>query len=67
MAGKKPYFIKMKIKTSYLIFEGVQGSVSGSIFKTLSKPAMNGPVTEIPAVRTVSKPQNTDEGKTTYN
>lgn len=53
----------LALKNFYLIFECVQGSVSGFIFNTLSEPAMNGPVTQIPAVWTVSKPQISEEKK----
>lgn len=40
----------------YLVFKCIHGFVPGSIFKTLSDPAVNGPVTQVPTVRTVTEP-----------
>ena len=45
----------------YLVRKCVQGLLLGSIFETLSDPAVNGPVPQVPTVRTVTKPGRNEE------
>lgn len=43
-------------RVEYLVLDCVQGFVPGSVFQTLSNPAVDGPVSQVPAVWTVTKP-----------
>ncbi len=41
----------------HLVLQRVEGVISGTVFKTVSDPAVHGPVPKVPAVWTMTKPE----------